>query len=226
MAVADESISKDSDNLVVSDDPLHPANHICTLCRGFYALGWVTGTGGGTSIRRGPHIYIAPSGVQKELIQPRDIFILDYASRTYIRKPPVHKPSACTPLFLAAFDRGAGCCIHTHSQAAVLVTLLVERDAAMAGKLDTQRCFEIEKMEQIKGIPKGRGKEGMLGYYDRLKVPIIDNTPHEEDLTSSLEAAMENYPDTYAVLVRRHGVYVWGDDVQKAKTQAERWPPQ
>jgi len=28
----------------------------------------------------------------------------------------------------------------------------------------------------------------------------------EEDLTSSLEAAMERYPDTYAVLVRRHGM--------------------
>lgn len=28
----------------------------------------------------------------------------------------------------------------------------------------------------------------------------------EEDLTSSLEEAMEKYPDTYAVLVRRHGM--------------------
>ena len=44
----------------------------------------------------------------------------------------------------------------------------------------------------------------------------------EEDLTSSLEAAMEKYPNTYAVLVRRHGIYVWGDNVHKAKTQAER----
>jgi hypothetical protein len=28
----------------------------------------------------------------------------------------------------------------------------------------------------------------------------------EEDLTESLEAAMKEYPDTYAVLVRRHGM--------------------
>ena len=33
-------------------------------------------------------------------------------------------------------------------------------------------------------------------------------TPSEEDLTASLEAAMEKHPDTYAVLVRRHGMYV------------------
>ena len=28
----------------------------------------------------------------------------------------------------------------------------------------------------------------------------------EEDLTQSLEEAMEKYPDAYAILVRRHGV--------------------
>ena len=28
--------------LVVSDDPRHPANLICDLCRKFYGLGWVS----------------------------------------------------------------------------------------------------------------------------------------------------------------------------------------
>jgi methylthioribulose-1-phosphate dehydratase len=72
---------------------------------------------------------------------------------------------------MAAFEkRGAGCCIHTHSQWAVLVTLLVERD------FGRNACFEIEHMEQIKGIPKGRDKPGYMGYYDRLRIPIIENT--------------------------------------------------
>jgi methylthioribulose-1-phosphate dehydratase len=46
----------------------------------------------------------------------------------------------------------------------------------------------------------------MLGFHDTLRVPIIENTPFEEDLTGSLEEAMDKYPDTYAVLVRRHGM--------------------
>ncbi|KAF3491829.1 Methylthioribulose-1-phosphate dehydratase MDE1 [Arthroderma uncinatum] len=210
-----------NDHLVQSDDPQHPANLIPELCRKFYSLGWVTGTGGGTSIRRGEHIFIAPSGVQKELIKPEEIFVLSYPTpkyppeaRKYIRKPSVLNPSACTPLFLAAFDRGAGCCIHTHSQWAVLVTLLVEREKGKSG------CFEISNIEQIKGIPRGKGK-GMLGFFDTLKIPIIENTAFEEDLTGSLEKAMDEYPDTYAVLVRRHGIYVWGDNPAKAKTQCE-----
>lgn len=140
------------------------------------------------------------------MMKPANIFVLSYPTpkyppeaRTYIRKPLNLKPSACTPLFLAAFDRGAKCCIHTHSQWAVLVTLLVERE------LGKQACFEISNLEQVKAIPKGPGK-GMLGFFDTLKVPIIENTAFEEDLTGSLEAAMEAHPDAYAVLVRRHGV--------------------
>jgi len=212
---------ENNDHLIQSPDPEHPANLIPELCRKFYNLGWVTGTGGGTSIRRDRHTFIAPSGVQKELIQPHNIFVLSYptfkypaSARQYIRRPLDLKPSACTPLFLAAFDRGAGCCIHTHSQWAVLVTLLVEREG---GK---DSCFEISNIEQIKGIPRGRGK-GMLGFFDTLRIPIIENTAFEEDLTESLEQAMDRYPDTYAVLVRRHGIYVWGDDAAKAKTQCE-----
>ncbi|KAJ2464921.1 Methylthioribulose-1-phosphate dehydratase, partial [Coemansia sp. RSA 2320] len=48
--------------LVTSADPCHPANLIPELCRQFYQLGWVTGTGGGISIRDGDSVYIAPSG--------------------------------------------------------------------------------------------------------------------------------------------------------------------
>ncbi|KAK3078610.1 Methylthioribulose-1-phosphate dehydratase, partial [Coniosporium uncinatum] len=76
-----------NDHLVQSSDPLHPSNLICELCRKFYTLGWVTGTGGGTSIRHGDHIFIAPSGVQKELMQPSDMFVLDYNKREYLRRP-------------------------------------------------------------------------------------------------------------------------------------------
>ena len=176
MATESGSEMDSNNHLVRSNDEQHPANLICTLCRNFYSLGWVTGTGGGTSIVHGPHIYIAPSGVQKELMKPEDMFVMDYSTRSYVRRPQVLKPSACTPLFLAAFHRGAGCCIHTHSQWAVLVTLLVERDAKGNDKSTLENCFEIEMIEQIKGIPKGRGKQGMLGYFDRLRVPIIENT--------------------------------------------------
>ncbi|TRX98138.1 hypothetical protein FHL15_000783 [Xylaria flabelliformis] len=209
-------------HLVKSEDQDHPANLIPSLCAKFWNLGWVTGTGGGCSIRDGDLVYIAPSGVQKELMKAEDLYVLslqqqqpDLKNRTYVRSPPHGRPSQCTPLFLAAFTRrGAGCCIHTHSQWAVLVTLLLETQGA-------SKLFEINNIEQIKGFGRGFQKSGNLGYHDTLRIPVIENTAHEEDLTEFLEEAMDKHPDTYAVLVRRHGVYVWGDNVHKAKTMCE-----
>ncbi|KAG6011740.1 Methylthioribulose-1-phosphate dehydratase, partial [Claviceps pusilla] len=190
-------------------------------------------------------VYIAPSGVQKELMKNTDIYVLSLSAqqqaqekeqddparaakdskpshRTYLRSPPCHKPSQCTPLFLAAFTRrNAGCCIHTHSQWAVLVTLLLEQQHGGDEDGTQRNVFAINNIEQIKGFGRGMRKTGNLGYHDTLRIPVIENTPHEEDLTEYLEAAMEAYPDTYAVLVRRHGVYVWGDNVHKAKTMCE-----
>lgn len=168
-------------------------------------------------------VYLAPSGVQKELMQPDNIYVLqiskqvDPKNRVYLRAPPSLKPSQCTPLFMAAFKkRNAGCCIHTHSQWAVLVTLLLEQQPK------NKNVFEINNIEQIKAFGRGWKKSGALGYHDTLRVPVIENTPFEEDLTDSLETAMDEFPDTYAVLVRRHGLYVWGESVEIAKRHAER----
>ncbi|XP_008293767.1 methylthioribulose-1-phosphate dehydratase-like, partial [Stegastes partitus] len=58
-------------------------------------------------------------------------------------------------------------------------------------------------------------------YDDCLVVPIVENTPEEKDLKDRMARAMEEYPDSCAVLVRRHGVYVWGESWEKAKTMCE-----
>ena len=180
------------------------ASLICDLARQFYDLGWVTGTGGGICIRENDRVLIAPSGVQKERMTPDQMFTFSIDG-TLLDRPgdPELRPSECTALFMAAIrHRDAGAVIHSHSINAMLASLLFERE------------FVISELEMIKGI------EGM-SYHDRLVVPIIDNTARECDLAASLEAAILAYPKTYAVLVRRHGVYVWGRDWVRAKTHAE-----
>lgn len=204
-----EEIIEENDKLITSSDPNHPANLICQLCKLFYDNGWVTGTGGGISIREGDEIFIAPSGVQKERMEPKNMFVMDLKTQKYLRTPGTYKPSACTPLFLSAYTmRNAGACIHTHSQSAVMVSLLYQDE------------FKISNIEQIKAIPKVT-EAGYLGFFNTLTIPIIENTAHEEDLTEDLQKAIEKYPGTTAVLVRRHGIYVWGETVWKAKVYNE-----
>ncbi|XP_029771409.1 methylthioribulose-1-phosphate dehydratase [Suricata suricatta] len=193
-------------------DKEHPRYLIPELCKQFYHLGWVTGTGGGISLKHGDEIYIAPSGVQKERIQPEDMFVCDINEQD-ISGPLPHKnlkKSQCTPLFMNAYTmRGAGAVIHTHSKAAVMATLLFPG-----------REFKITHQEMIKGIRKCTSG-GYYRYDDMLVVPIVENTPEEKDLKERMARAMDEYPDSCAVLVRRHGVYVWGETWEKAKTMCE-----
>jgi methylthioribulose-1-phosphate dehydratase len=181
-----------------------PRALIVELCRQFYSQGWVSGTGGGVSIRKDGRVYMAPSGVQKERIVESDLYVLD-EDGSVLERPAASglTPSACAPLFFNAFRmRDAGAVIHSHSMHAMLATLVF------------RESFECTELEMIKGI-SGHG------YFDKLRVPIIENTAHERDLADSMANAMQAYPRSYAVLVRRHGVYIWGKDWTEAKTHAE-----
>ncbi|KAM5586059.1 putative bifunctional methylthioribulose-1-phosphate dehydratase/enolase-phosphatase E1 1 [Rosa sericea] len=212
---------------------------ISDLCRQFYNLGWVSGTGGSITIKVHDEsvpkpqqlVIMSPSGVQKERMLPEDMYVLSPTGsvlsspspKPYPNKPP--KCSDCGPLFMKnvgkrrLISRGkrswnlnckayemcnAGAVIHSHGIESCLVTMINP----------LSKEFRITHMEMIKGI-KGHG------YYDELVVPIIENTAYEYELTESLAKAIEAYPKATAVLVRNHGIYVWGDSWISAKTQAE-----
>jgi len=185
---------------------------ICDMCRTFYLQGWCSGSGGGISIKVGNgKIVMAPSGVQKERMLPSDMFVLDGKGNileTPVAHPPPYKPpklSECSPLFMSAYEmRGAGAVLHSHSPASVMATMLDPNATE----------FRITQIEMIKGI------EGH-GFYDDCVVPIIENTARECQLTERLQEAITAYPSSNAVLVRRHGVYIWGKTWMQAKTQAE-----
>ncbi|KAL2314717.1 Methylthioribulose-1-phosphate dehydratase [Schizosaccharomyces pombe] len=186
---------------------------ICEICRDLYTSGWVTGTGGGITIRSGDAIVIAPSGVQKERMELHHLFVMSLITREYMRMPALRlKPSQCTPLFLAVYTlRDAYACIHTHSQEAILLsTLFADSDH-----------FSATGFEVLSYIPKGSKNNGFHKPTDKIKIPFINNTAHESDLHDSLQEAINLYPDTCAVIVRDHGIYCWGDTWQDTKMNTE-----
>ncbi|KAJ1685628.1 hypothetical protein LUZ63_017018 [Rhynchospora breviuscula] len=192
---------------------------VAELCRLFYPQGWVTGTGGSITVKvhddsipkSDQLIVMSPSGVQKERMEPEDMYVLSGEGDMLIepsQKPYPHKPLKCTdcgPLFMKAYKmRGAGAVIHSHGMESCIVTMMNP----------SAKEFKMTHMEMIKGI-KGHG------YRDELVVPIIENQPQESQLTDSFAEAIEAYPKATAVLVRNHGIFVWGDTWISAKTQAE-----
>ena len=189
---------------------------VSQLCECFYKAGWATGTGGGVSIRVGgptenrPYrVFVAPSGVQKEDMVGDDVFELDMEGKVVAPpKTPMLRQSACTPLWYVVYKRvpSAMCVIHTHSMNAQLATLLDPTEKSDA--------LRITHLEMLKGV-------GNHSYDSVLEVPIIDNRPSEDLLADQLDAAILKYPNCNAVLVRRHGIYAWGDSWEQAKAQCE-----
>lgn len=177
---------------------------ICHLLREYYKQGWFSGSGGGISMREGDTIYIAPTGVHKELVQEEDLFEIDINEKILNR--PENKKlgcSECTPLFIQAYKlRNAGAVLHSHSLNALMITRLFETE------------FQCIEFEMIKGIVDHRNVEW-------CRVPIIENTESEINLTESLKNAIITYPRSHGVLVRNHGFYVWGPTWEKAKIHAE-----
>lgn len=184
---------------------------ICSLSNQFFHKEWCLGTGGAMCIRDTNQIYVTPSGVQKELMMPQDIYILNNNDhKDIIYRPPNLKISDCLPLFLQCFQvDNVNAVIHTHSQNAVLVSMIYGDE------------FRISDMEQIKAIPNLITKKGNLNNMDTLVIPIIDNKPTESLLLDSLRETITKYPESCAILVRRHGLFVWGPNIDKTKIYNE-----
>jgi len=189
---------------------------IAQLCERFYKEGWATGTGGGVSIRVGGpsenrpwRVFVAPSGIQKEDMIGEDIFELDMDRKVIVAPTtPNLRQSACTPLWYVVYRNRptARAVIHTHSISAQMATLLDPTERATT--------LKITHLEMLKGV-------GNHSFDDVLEIPIIDNRPSEDLLAEQLESVIKKYPKCNAVLVRRHGLYAWGDSWEQAKTQCE-----
>jgi methylthioribulose-1-phosphate dehydratase len=187
---------------------------ICSQCKNFYNLGWVSGTGGGMSVRVSPsEALIAPSGVQKESIKPEQIFLIDFSQefdqsgKNFAIKdsPQGMNISACTSIFVNIYKQRpkAQAVIHSHSMSAVMLTKIIkESEVTLSG------------YEMLKGL------EGCT-YFGKHTLPILNNVEHECDLAEAVEEVVKNYPQAHAVLVRDHGVYIWGDSPERAKVHAE-----
>lgn len=187
------------------DRSADPRQQVCDLCRLFWQLGWASGTGGGVALRHGERLYMAPSGVEKERLQPEDIFELSLEGEVIEAPATAGRLTACAPLFMAAFrHRQAGAVLHSHSLEVVLAAALVPPGEPL----------RLTRLEMVKGLQGG-------GYFDSYEIPVIDNTAHEHQLKDRVEQAVLAHPAANAVIVRNHGVYLWGRDASHAKTQAE-----
>lgn len=177
---------------------------LCERLRDMYAHGWATGTGGGISARVGDEVILAPTSVHKERVQPSD-FSVKKLGGAYLEQP--FKASQCTPIFEAIMQvRDAGAVAHSHG-------IYPVRAADLAGR---KPYLTIAGLEMLKGVKDCKNDQAH-------HVPVINNAPEEDQLTSVVRKALTDpmSAKAYCVLVRNHGAYIWGKDIDEAKRHLE-----
>ncbi len=173
----------------------------------FHRRGWALGTSGNFSvvIDRNPLVLaITESSIDKGRLQPENI--LRVGPDASVLPGISGKPSAETLLHLAvARTIGAGAILHTHS---VWSTILSDHHAGRAG-------FFIENYEMLKGL------SGVKTHEHREWVPILENRQDLELLAKQATSMLLETAGVHGFLIRRHGLYTWGIDLDEAVRHVE-----
>jgi methylthioribulose-1-phosphate dehydratase len=191
------------------------ARDLAAVGRRFYGRGWVLGTSGNFSIvvsRKPLRLAITASSLPKGTLRPADILQCDDAGRVMGRASK--RPSAETLLHVEiARRRSAGAVLHTHS---VWSTML--SDAWPAGPEKDAKdaaSVTIEGYEMLKGLA------GVTSHEHRERVPIVENDQNMPRLAARVGETLERHPEAHAFLLRRHGLYTWGDTLPDAERHVE-----
>jgi methylthioribulose-1-phosphate dehydratase len=175
--------------------------------RRFDARGWVLGTSGNFSavVRRDPlRLAITPSAAFKGELDPAHILEIDDSGA--VTNGRESRPSAEAQLHLGVVRaRGAGAVLHTHS---VWSTLISERRAEQQG-------IAIEGYEMLKGLA------GVATHEHREWIPILENSQDMTALAADAQRVLAAHPSCHAFLLRRHGLYTWGETLRDAVRHVE-----
>ena len=189
---------------------LEQAEALCRAAAECARRGWVPATSGNFSFRDGEsgRILITASGLDKGLLEPADLLEIDAKGEVLAG---LGKPSAETELHAVIYrDRpGTGAIFHVHT---IANTLLSDRFAGLAGGAG---AVPLENYELLKAL------SGVTTHEHRELVPILENSQEYVGLALELEAALKNYPAAHGVLLRRHGLYTWGESVAGARRHLE-----
>jgi len=183
-----------------------PETELAKLARSCYARGWVLGTSGNFSavVSRDPfRLTVTSTGLDKGSLTAEQFVRVD-ASGSVVHG--TGKPSAETILHLAvARIRSAGAVLHTHS---VWSTMLSELHAS-------ERGLWIDGFEMLKGL------KGVTSHQHRERLPILDNDQDIPRLAQEVEKVLDEFPNAHGFLLRKHGLYTWGENLSEAKRHLE-----
>src|ERR1044072_1816412 len=191
----------------MADDFPELASNLTAIAKSFHARGWLLGTSGNLSVvvQREPlRLAMSPSGVDKGELKPDQMLTID--ENAHIVNQDSGKPSDESLLHIRIVkERGAGAVLHTHS---IWNTILSDVFAADGG-------IKIEGYEMLKGL------RGVRTHEHAEWLPIVETSQDMTALADTIGETLNKHKDAHGFLLRRHGLYSWGDNLAEAKRHIE-----
>lgn len=175
--------------------------------------GWCDGTGGNFScvLEREPlRLLMAPSGVDKGSVAPRDLIEVDSGGQVVAGRG---RASAETALHLEIVQTCmAGAVLHTHSQAGTLLSQWA-LEGGRSATSEPAANLELRDLEMLKGL------EGITTHDCCVQLPVLANDQDLHALSGRCRPLLADAP--HGVLIAGHGLYAWGRNLGTALRHLE-----
>jgi methylthioribulose-1-phosphate dehydratase len=188
---------------------MNPRHLLVDASRYFYQLGWMAGTAGNLSMRHDTEsdsFWITASGKGKGQLTETDFVRVNLGGELLESFDRNHRPSAETSIHQAVYSLfpTARVCYHVHSVEANLVSNFSDGD-----------YLDLPPVEIIKGL-------GIWEENPQVKLPLFPNYLNVPQIAAAIRHRFtETPPQVPALLIRHHGVTVWGESLIETQNRVE-----
>lgn len=192
-------------------DEMEPRAALVEIARDFHQRGWMAGTAGNLSVRANASksFWITASGNPKGRMDASDVLRVDIETGTVAdRVKDSNKPSAetCIHQTIYSLFPAAKACLHIHTVDAMIAASRMPNNAI---------AISLPPIEMIKGFD-------IWEQDPQIELPLFANILNVVEIASAIEQRfMQNPPRVSALMVRGHGVTVWGRSLQEAYNRVE-----
>ena len=182
----------------------HLSQAIIDAGRFLYGRGWSPATSSNYSARlTSAEVLLTVSGKHKGQLTVDDLLAVDMDGRSLEEGK---KPSAETLLHtqLYRWQPEIGAVLHTHSVNATVLSRVCLSDSLVFADYELQKAFS-----------------GIATHESQVVVPIFDNDQDIERHATRVQPWIEEHPDCVGYLIRGHGLYTWGAQMNDALRQIE-----
>ncbi|MEU2435531.1 methylthioribulose 1-phosphate dehydratase [Streptomyces rubradiris] len=191
--------------VTIAEDTEPMRAELAEACRRLYGQGWMPGTSGNVSVRSGDAVLVTATGCGKGTITAADTVLVDPDGGLPLVGESAW-PSAETTIHLAVY--------RTRPEARAVIHAHAPHATALATVTGPARDVVFEDLELAKG----------LGVSDpaRVPVPVFANRADVPRIADEVRERLSGRTDTApALLIDRHGVTVWGGDLEQAFNRLE-----